>query len=186
MALLSTIASRAQNSALLRPPPGAKLALVVFEDLECPSCAMANQQLEEASRVYNIPLVRYDFPLPMHDWSQRAAVLARYFDTKSKKLGDEFRDTVFQHQSEITKDNLQGFAEKFAAAHGTALPFALDPQGKLATQVKADYELGRRLGIHQTPTIYVVSNKQQGTPFVEVSDRTQLFRLIDAMKAEVK
>jgi len=30
----------------------------------------------EASRTYKIPLVRHDFPLPMHPWAYDAAVLA--------------------------------------------------------------------------------------------------------------
>ena len=35
-----------------------------------------------------------------------------------------------------------------------------------------------------TPTIYVVSNKRAGKPFVEVVDRSQLFALIDSMQRE--
>ena len=49
----------------LRPPKGATVALVIFEDLECPDCARAAPLLEEASRTYKIPVVRHDFPLPM-------------------------------------------------------------------------------------------------------------------------
>ena len=64
------------------------------------------------------------------------------------------------------------------------LPFAVDPQGKLADGINQDKNLGQRVGINHTPTIYVVSNKTQGKPFVEVVDRSQLFQLIDAMKAE--
>ena len=64
------------------------------------------------------------------------------------------------------------------------LPFVVDPQGKLAEGINQDKNLGQRVGINHTPTIYVVSNKTQGKPFVEVVDRTQLFQLIDAMKNE--
>ncbi len=60
----------------------------------------------------------------------------------------------------------------------------VDPQGKLAAAVVADRDLGKSIHLEHTPTIYVVSNKTQGKPFVEVVDRTQLFQLIDAMKAE--
>ena len=78
--------------------------------------------------------------------------------------------------------NLRGFADKFAADHKVDLPFVVDPQGKLAAEVNADRALGSRIGIHQTPTIYVVSSKPGGKPYVEVTDRTQLFQIIDAMK----
>lgn len=180
--LLASFAAAQSVNPALRPPKGAQVAIVIFEDLECPDCARATPLLEEASRTYNIPVVRHDYPLPMHPWSYDAAVLARYFDTHSKKLGDEFRDSVFQHQLEITKDNLRGFAEKFAAEHKVDLPFVVDPQGKLAAEVQADKSLGNSLGLDHTPTIYVVSSKNASKPFVEVVDRTQLFQLIDAMK----
>src|SRR5512133_3150337 len=180
LAALAT-AQSADNPAL-KPPKGAQVAIVVFEDLECPDCARAAPLLEEAAKTYNIPVVRHDFPLQMHPWSMEAAILARYFDTKSKKMCNEFRDTVFQHQLEINKDNLHAFAEKFAAAHKVDLPFVVDPQGKLAALVEADRNLGNSIGLNHTPTIYVVSNKNVGKPFVEVVDRTQLFQLIDTMK----
>ena len=58
------------------------------------------------------------------------------------------------------------------------------PRGELAAKVKADQDLGNRIPLEHTPTIYVVSNTTQGRPFVEVVDRTQLFQLIDQMKKE--
>ncbi|HYN16293.1 MAG TPA: thioredoxin domain-containing protein [Terriglobales bacterium] len=178
---IAAIAAPARDTRALRPPKGARVAIVVFEDLQCPDCARANPLLEEAARTYKIPLVRYDFPLPMHNWSFQAAVLARYFDTKSQKLGDEFRSELFKHQPEITPENLRPFAEKFAQEHKTALPFVVDPKGELERKVRADYQLGQATGIQHTPTIYVVNNSTTGQPFVEVVDRTRLYQLIDDM-----
>lgn len=168
----------------LRPPPGASVALVVFEDLQCPDCKRASPLLEEASRAYKIPLVRHDFPLPKHDWSFDAAVFARFFDTKSKQMGDEFRAYIFRNQEQVTRETLRRFAEQFAAGHKVALPFAVDPRGDLERKVKADYALGQAINIQHTPTIYVVSNKETGTPFVEVVDRSNLYAMIDQMKRE--
>ena len=178
---VAAVAAPPRDTRALRPPKGARVAIVVFEDLQCPDCARANPLLEEAARTYKIPLVRYDFPLPIHNWSFQAAILARYLDTKSQKLGDEFRSEVFKHQPEITPDNLRPFAEKFAQEHKTALPFVVDPKGELEGKVRADYQLGQATGIQHTPTIYVVSNTTTGQPFVEVVDRANLYRLIDDM-----
>lgn len=176
----------AADASSLRPPKGANVALVVFEDLQCPDCARAAPLVQEAVRTYKIPLVRHDFPLPKHNWAFDAAVLARYFDTQSKKLGDEFREYVFTQQPGITPENLRGHGEKFAAANGMALPFLIDRDGQLAAKVKADLALGQRVGIEHTPTIYVVSNRTTGPPFIEVVDRSQLFSLIDNMKREAE
>ncbi len=169
----------------LRPPKGAQLALVVFEDFQCPQCARVAPLLAQASRTYKIPLVQHDFPLPMHNWSFDAAVLARYFDThSSKETGNAFRDSVFEHQLEINPQNLRGFAEKFANDHKIGLPFVVDPDGKLAGLVKADKEVAVGLHLQHTPTIFVVSNKHTGKPYVEVTDTNQLYVLIDAMEKE--
>ena len=168
----------------LRPPKGAQVALVVFEDLQCPQCGRTAPLLVQASRTYKIPLVQHDFPLPMHNWSFDAAVLARYFDTHSKEIGNAFRDSVFEHQMEINPQNLRGFADKFASDHKIGLPFVVDPAGKLAGLVRADKELGVSLHIEHTPTIWIVSNKRNGKPYVEVTDTKELYVMIDAMKKE--
>lgn len=182
LAVVGTIATRAQDTKALRPPKGAKVAIVVFEDMQCPDCARAHPLVEEAARTYKIPVVRYDFPLPQHDWSMEAATIARYLEKKSKKLGDDFRTEVFKNQQSITKQNLRAFADKFAAARKVDLPVIIDPQGKLAAEIVADKDFGQRTGITHTPTIYVVNNQTTGTPFVEVVDRSKLFELIDQMK----
>jgi protein-disulfide isomerase len=179
--LLSIPTAFAQDAALLRPPEGASVAIVVFQDLECPKCRRDAPIEEEAARAHKVPLVRHDFP--MHNWSFNAAVMARYFDSLGKDLGNQFRDYIFQHQPEITPDNLPSFAQKFASNHKVELPFVIDPDGKFTAQVNADKELGRKINIHYTPTIFVVSNKHPERPFVEVSDTSQLFQTIEAMQA---
>src|SRR5579862_6457951 len=127
-ALLVALGARAQfnvpettqvhDSTPLRPPAGAKVAIVEFEDMECPDCANANPLLKEASAKYNIPWVRHDFPLPFHPWSFEAAVNARWFDTKSKKMGDDYRDYIFDNQRSIeTPLQLTQFTTKIGRAH---------------------------------------------------------------------
>lgn len=176
----------AQETAqtVLRPPKGSQVAIVVFEDLECPMCRRTAPLVEEASKTYKIPLIRHDFPLPMHPWSYQAAVMARYFDTHSKALGNEFRDYIFQNQLEIDAQNLRGYAEKFAAAHKVDFPFVIDPNGKLAAEVNADRDIGKAIKLDHTPTVYIVSNRNAGRPYVEVKDNNQLYSTIDAMMKE--
>lgn len=170
--------------SVLRPPKGAQVAIVVFEDLECPMCRRTAPLVEQASKTYKIPVVRHDFPLPMHPWSYQAAVFARYFDTHSKALGNEFRDYVFENQLEINLQNLRAYAEKFATAHKVDLPFVIDPQGKLAAQVNADRDLGKAIKLDHTPTVYIVSNRNPNKPYIEVKDNNQLYSTIDAMMKE--
>jgi len=197
-ALLSAPAAHAQfgtppttpvhDPAALKPPSGARVAIVEFEDLECPDCANANPLLKEAAAKYGIPWIRHDFPLPFHNWSFQAAVNARYFDTRSLALGNDYRDYIFANQVSIeTPDQLRNWTQKFAAAHGVAMPFAIDPMGRLANEVKADYALGQKIGIEHTPTIWIVTDgDNHAPPFVEVVDRSKLYQLIDQALAETR
>jgi protein-disulfide isomerase len=182
-ALLCAAAYDSVNPAL-RPPKGAQVAIVVFEDLQCPQCRRVAPILEQASKTYKIPLVRHDFPLPMHNWSYDAAVMARYFDETSKELGNEFRDYIFSNQFEINPQNLRGYAEKFAGDHKVGLPFVIDPQGKFAAEVNADRDVGKAIKLEHTPTVYVVSSRHPEKPYVEMKDSSQLYALIDAMMKE--
>ena len=78
------------------------------------------------------------------------------------------------------------FTQKWAADHRIAMPFSVDPQGKLTAAVKADYALGQRIGMEHTPTIWVVTDHCKGAPFVEVVDRRKLYQLIDQALADTK
>lgn len=182
------------DTSALRPPKGAQVALVVFEDLQCPDCADAEALFEEASAQYGIPLVRRDFPLPMHNWSFEAHVLARYFDSqpdantnaKALPLGEQFRRWVYANQSSINQGNLRGMAGRFADQHHLELPANCDPKGELKKLVLADFALGQQVGVLHTPTVYVVSASQRGAPFVEAVERDKLFSMIEQMQAGKK
>jgi protein-disulfide isomerase len=181
LVLAFSAAAQETPQTVLRPPKGAQVAIVVFEDLECPMCRRTAPLVEQAAKQYKIPVVRYDFPLPMHPWSYQAAVMAHYFDSHSKSLGNEFRDYIFENQLEITLQNLRGFAEKFAAEHKVDFPFVIDPTGKLAAEVNADKSLGQAIHLDHTPTVYIVSNRDPSKPYIEVKDNSQLYATIDAM-----
>lgn len=189
MTMMVSAAWAAGDTSALHPPAGSRMALVVFEDLQCPACAKAEPLLEQAERNYHLPLVRHDFVIPMHPWSKEAHIMARYFDAhptgQSPQLGEEFRQYIFANQTAIYKTNLREWADKFATAHHTALPAFYDPTGALRAKVDADTQLGRVTGVTgvtHTPTIYVVSDSQQ-EPFVEVKEQEKLFETIEQVKA---
>ena len=184
--LLAALSSPAQDTpdTVFKPPKGSQVAIVVFEDLECPMCRRTAPLVEQASKTYKIPVVRHDFPLPIHQWSYQAAVFARYFDTHSKAVGNDYRDYIFQNQLEINPTNLRAFSEKFAASHKVDLPYIIDPQGKLAAEVNADRDLGNAIKVNHTPTVYIVSSRNPNRPYVEVTDNNQLYSTIDAVMKE--
>ena len=95
---------------------------------------------------------------------------ARFFDTKSQKLGEDFRGYIYKNQPNINKGNLQQWVQKFADDNKVPLPFAVDPDGKLKNLVLADRELGTRAGLQHTPTIFVVGNGGPPSPYTEIQE----------------
>jgi protein-disulfide isomerase len=176
------LTTNVKDSSPLKPPAGYRVAIVEWEDLECPDCARAFPVIRDAIAQTHVPWVQHDFPLRFHIWSFDAAVDARYVDSvKGHEVGDELRGQIFAAQSYLhSKDDIKTFAQKFASQHGIQWPFLVDPQGKLADAVKADYTLGEHVGIDHTPTIFLVTNGRNGaSQFTEVTDRTKLVAMIN-------
>ena len=171
-----------KDTSVLKPPAGAKVAIYEFEDLECPACARAFPMVHDAVDHYKIPLVRHDFPLQMHVWSRDAAIIARYIQDKiSPQAAEEYRRAVFANQTSIaSKEDLNNFTQHFFQSHGRVMPFVVDPTGQFANEVQADYNLGQRIGLSQTPTIWVVTAKN----WVQVTDPTHLYEAIDQAIAQ--
>ena len=174
LSLGASAALAAADGSQLALPPGATVAIVVFEDLQCPDCARAHPGLLAASKAGNVPLVIHDFPIPRHAWAFPAAVLARYFTSQSPALGVEFRSFIFENQKDITPDNLRQFGEQFARQHQVQLPPDIDPDGKLQAQVQADFDLGKRIHLEYVPLMFVLGPGLGASNFVEVMDPAEI------------
>jgi protein-disulfide isomerase len=172
-----------RDTSMLRAPAGVPVAIYEFEDLECPACAHAFPIVHAAVEKYKIPLIRRDFPLGgAHIWSFDAAVIARYIQDKiSPQAAEEYRRAVFASQQSIaTKEDLNAFTMKYFQSHGRAMPMIIDPNGLFAAEVRADHTLGERINLHQTPSIFIVTQKG----YTEVTDVTQLYAMLDTAIAE--
>ena len=180
-AMPSSGATAFKDTSVFKPPVGAKVAIIEFEDLECPLCARVSPMVQDAMSHYGIPRVHYDFIIPGHMWSRNAAIYARYLeDTVSKQAAEDFRRDVFASQRLIASpEDLQQFTRRWFQAHGQALPFVVDP--KCAAEVEADCVLGRRVGIVHTPTLVVATAHH----WIEVTEPDQLYAAIDRAEAEV-
>jgi protein-disulfide isomerase len=171
-----------KDTSMLRAPAGSRVAIYEFEDLECPACAHAFPVVHDAVAKYKIPLLRHDFPLKMHIWSFDAAVIARYIQDKiSPQAAEDYRRAVFASQISIaSKEDLNAFTQKYFQSHGQKMPFVIDPNGLFAAEVRADQTLGERVGLTQTPTIFIVTQKG----YTQVSDVSQLYAMLDTAIAE--
>jgi protein-disulfide isomerase len=166
-----------KDTSMIKPPPGAKVALWEFEDLECPSCGRAHPLVVAALAHYKIPFIRKDFPLPNHIWSTDAAIWARYIQDKvGPSVAADYRTSVFAAQASIaSKDDMLAFTRRFFQQHGLQMPFVVDPTGQFRKEVFEDKALGDKLGVSQTPTILICTQHD----WVMVTDPNQLYQTID-------
>jgi protein-disulfide isomerase len=183
-AMPSAGATAFKDTSVFRPPSGEKVAIIEFEDLECPLCARVSPMVREAMSRYHISRVHHDFIIQGHAWSRTGAIYARYLEDKvSPQVAEDFRRDVFASQRLIASpDDLQQFTRRWFQAHGQAMPFVIDPSGKCAAEVEADCALGRRTGVVHTPTLVVVTAHH----WIEVTEPDQLYAAIDRAEAEVK
>ena len=171
-----------KDTSSFHPPAGVKVAIIEFQDLECPACAAAFPVVHGAIAHYGIPLYEKDFPLRQHIWSYDAAIWARYLEDKvSPKVADDYRGSIFAAQQGIeSKDDMLAFTRKFFQTHGLRLPFVVDPTGELTKEVVADRTLGEKIGLQHTPTIIVCTQHE----WVHVTDTKLLYQTIDELEAK--
>jgi protein-disulfide isomerase len=177
-----------KDASALKPPAGYRVAVLEWQDLECPVCARAFPLIKAAVQAERVPWVERDFPLHFHVWSFDAAVAARYFDSvRGPVFGNEFRAQTFASQSSIhTQEDIAQFAATFAANHQVPWPSKLDPDGKLAAAVNRDYDAGLTFGLRHTPTVFIVTNGANGAPrYTEVTDFDDLQNIIHTAVQQV-
>jgi len=133
MVMPSSGATAFKDTSAFKPPSGAKVAIIEFEDLECPLCAQVSPIVQEAMSRYHIPRVHHDFIIQGHMWSRNAAIYARYLEDKvSLQVAEDFRRDVFASQRLIASpDDLQQFTRRWFQAHGQAMPFCRRSDGQM-------------------------------------------------------
>jgi len=162
-------------------PEKAPVTIVEFADFQCPYCKRMADTLEHdflPSETQNVRLVYKSFPMPMHNWAMAAAKMAECAALQKPSEFWKVHDYLFEHQKELTADNLRENLTAFVAAStGLDKPqfesclnkdLALGP-------VNQDVELGRTNGVHATPTIFI-----NGALFSGLKSADQLKSLVDA------
>jgi protein-disulfide isomerase len=172
-----------KDTSMIKPPPGAKVAIYEFEDLECPMCAHTHPIVLAAVEHYKISFIRKDYPLSIHIWSTDAAIWARYLQDKvSPKMGDDYRTAVFASQTAIaSKDDMLNFTRRFFQQHGLQMPFVVDPAGQFRKEVFEDKAVGDKVGVSQTPTLFVCTDHN----WVLVTEPDKLYQTIDQVESQV-
>jgi protein-disulfide isomerase len=160
--------------------------VIVYEDLQCPDCAVFRTMLDEQLLPRYASTVRFehrDFPLAKHAWARKAAIAARFFEEAKPGLGLAYRKYSMANLRAITADNFNDRLSHFAQDHDVDPVKALAALSdeRLAGLVEKDYQEGVARGIAHTPTVLV-----NGRPFIETFAVEDVAKAIDAELAASK
>lgn len=185
-ALLAGLPILAADQHLVEGAAQSPVRVLIYEDLQCPDCAVFHSMLYTQLLPRYASTVRFehrDFPLAKHAWARKAAIAARFFEETKPRLGLEFRNYAMGHQGEIAADNFNQQLAAFAKAHGTdpAQALAALEDHRLADLVEKDFQEGIARGIAHTPTVLV-----NGKPFIETFSFQEVAAAIDSQLAAVK
>lgn len=153
-----------------RGPADAPVTIVEFSDFECPYCKQfADTARENFPKSFpnSVRLVFADFPLESkHLWARAAAEAAHCIGDGNVTNFWEFHDWMFEHQTEIEPKgaNLRQKILDFAKSKGwdtVAIGSCMDSHAK-AQEVTDSERLAAKLGVEQTPTLFVDGRKVEG------------------------
>lgn len=139
--------------------PDARVVIIEFSDLQCPSCRRGSEAVEQLLLKYGgkIRLVYRHYPLDIHERAMLYAQAAEAAHRQGKFW--EMQDLIFNEQDANDKR-----IEEFARSLGLNMEqFRKDMKSREVVQaVVEDLTTGKRLGITSTPTYFLfVGDKGQ-------------------------
>jgi protein-disulfide isomerase len=163
----------------VRGNPDAKIAVVVYDDFQCPFCSRMHRALfREVFDQYKdrVKVIYKDYPLfAIHPWASRAANDANCLAELNNDAFWDFADAVHLNPEQIegTPDKRRGLPEKLAALDVLAVQVGAKrgaDEGKLRACVKAQsgkamqesVREAETLGVSATPTVFVNGRRIEG------------------------
>jgi len=163
----------------VRGNANAPVTIIEFSDYQCPFCARVNPTLDRVRQTYGdkVRIVFKDYPLPNHLEAPKAAEAARCAGEQGKYW--EMHDAMFANQQALQVPTLKQ-AARAIGLNGTAFDACLD-SGKHTADVQAGYELGNKMGVNSTPSLYI-----NGRALIGAQPFETFKQIIDEELARVK
>ena len=156
----------------------AKIRLSVYEDYECECCANAFRYLTAVHNFFKdkICILYKNFPLVnMHPSALKAAFVAEACSIQHKFL--QARDLIFEYQ-EYLEYGLGAILQLLRRKHSISLEqLKQDVQKEvLKEKIRDDIESGNRLGVKNTPAIFI-----NGREYVGLAEADGMIELIEKL-----
>jgi protein-disulfide isomerase len=139
-------------------PAKAPVTIVEFSDMQCPHCQKAASAIDQLlAQEPEAHFVFQNYPLPMHNWAEKAA---GYVDCLGRGSNDavwKFIQQTFDEQTNITEANTDEKLKAIATAAGAKgdeiAACAVNPDTK--ARIEASLALGKSVGVNGTPTLFI-------------------------------
>jgi protein-disulfide isomerase len=149
-------------------PADAKVTVVEFSDFQCPYCTRAAAVANQIKEKYpdRVRFVFRQFPLSFHKEAHLAAQAALAAGAQGKFW--EYHDLLFENQKALDRASLEKYGEQLGLDMAE-FKKALD-DGTYKDEVDADIELGNKVAVSGTPTMFINGTRvQNATDFASVS-----------------
>lgn len=151
--LLDIIQQVEVGDAPIKGAADAPIAIVVFDDFQCPYCARLAPVLKrvQENNPQTVKLVFKQFPLNMHQFAKPAALAAAAADKQGKFW--EMHDLLFANYNKLNEQLIAGFATQLELDLDK---FNQDRKGpELQALLQKDLQQGQQLGVRGTPAVFV-------------------------------
>src|SRR5208282_8820 len=169
-------------------PANAAVTIVEFSDMQCPHCAKAAPAVDQLlAQVPDAHFVFQNFPLPMHDWAEKAAGYVDCVGRASVAGANDgvwkFIQKTFDEQANITASNADEKLKAIATASGANADEIAACAAKPATKarVEASIALGKSVGVNATPTLFINGRNVPGGAPVDL-----LKKIVDFQASQEK
>ncbi|HXE14841.1 MAG TPA: thioredoxin domain-containing protein [Bryobacteraceae bacterium] len=142
-------------------PANAPVKIFLFSDFECPYCKEEAKTLREnvaKDHPNDVRIIYKDFPLDsIHPWARPAAIAGQCIAGQKPAAFWSFHDWIYEHQGEINPGNVKDKIGEFAKTQNidTQKLSACEANPATAARVDKTVDEGRKLGVTQTPTMFV-------------------------------
>ncbi|HKP95714.1 MAG TPA: thioredoxin domain-containing protein [Fibrobacteria bacterium] len=152
------------GTSKVQGPENASFTIVEFSDLQCPYCAQTAPVLDSIAHAYpnDVRVVFKHFPLSFHPQAKAAAAASIAAGKQGKFF--EFRYKVAPHFRDLKDSLYLGLAKELGLdLEQFKHDMALTPE--VERLLEEDVNLGRKIGVEGTPTIFVNGRLAQDRSF---------------------
>lgn len=174
-------------NGIAKGPAKSPVTIVEFTDLQCPHCKEAAPNIDQLlAQESNVRFVFQNFPLPSHDWAEKAAGYADCVGRSSNEGFWKFVQKTFDQQTNITEANADEKLKAIATESGVNGDemAACSVKPETQSRIEASLALGKSVHVSGTPTLFINGRPISGSAPVDLLKKMVEFHASQEEKQE--